>query len=117
MELSSKSKKVGRKQSAPMSAKDCEDQLTALAYERARERLQNGTAKSAEIVYFLQKGSPMERLKVERAQKEVELMNAKIEAIKQQAQMEVVYAEAIKAMTSYRGSAFDDAEEEIDDGD
>lgn len=117
MELSSKTKKIGRKQPAPRTAKDCEDQLTALAYERARERLENGTAKSAEILYFLTKGSPVEQLKVERAQKELELMNAKIEAIKQQSRMEVEYAEAIRAITSYRATAFDDAEEEIDDED
>ena len=88
-----------------------------MAYERAEERLRNGTAKSAEIVYFLQKGSPVERMKAEKAQKEVELMDAKIEAIKQQARMDLVYEEAIKAMTSYRGSAFEDVEEELDDED
>ena len=44
-------------------------------------------------------------------------MNAKIEAIRQQSRMEVEYAEAIRAITSYRATAFDDAEEEIDDED
>ena len=115
MKPSSDNKKVGRKLPAPKNAKGYEDQLIALAYDRARERLENGTAKSAEIVYFLQKGSPTERLKVERAQKEVELMNAKIDAIKQQARIDLMYEEAIKAMSSYRGTAFDDVEEEEDD--
>lgn len=114
MRPSSNDKKVGRKQYAPKSAQAYEEELTALAYERARERLENGTAKSAEIVYFLQKGSPTEKLKLERAQKEVELMNAKIEAIQQQARLDLVYEEAIKAMSDYRGTAFDDAEEEVE---
>lgn len=117
MKPSSDSKKVGRKLPAPRSAQSYEDQCISLAYDRARERLENGTAKSAEIVYFLQKGSPTERLKLERAQKEVELMNAKIDAIKQQARIDLMYEETIKAMSSYRGSAFDDAEEEVDDED
>lgn len=42
-------------------------------------------------------------------------MNAKIDAIKQQARLDLVYEEAIKAMSDYRGSAFDDAEEEFDE--
>lgn len=117
MKPSSNDKKVMRKQAAPKTAKAYEEQLISLAYDRARERLENGTAKSAEIVYFLQKGSPTERLKLERAQKEVELMNAKIDAIKQQARLDLVYEEAIKAMSDYRGSAFDDSEEEVDDED
>lgn len=115
MEPNSSDKKQERKFPAPKTAKGYEDNCIALAYQRAEERLRNGTAKSAEIVYFLQKGSPSERLKVERAQKEVELMNAKIDAIKQQARLDLVYEEAIKAMSDYRGSAFDDAEEEFDE--
>lgn len=117
MKPGSSDNKVVRKSPTPRTAKSYEDTLIALAYERAEERLRNGTAKSAEIVYFLQKGSPVERMKAEKAQKEVELMDAKIEAIKQQARMDLVYEEAIKAMTSYRGSAFDDVEEELDDED
>ena len=54
-------------------------------------------------------------MKEERAKKEVELMDAKIEAIKQQARIDLAYEEAIKAITSYRGSAFDDLEEELDE--
>lgn len=115
MEPSSSKTKGGRKSLTPKTAKGYEDTLIALAYERAEERLRNGTAKSAEIVYFLQKGSPVERMKAERAQKEVELMDAKIKAIQQQARMDLVYEEAIRAMTSYRGTAFDDVEEEMDD--
>lgn len=117
MKPGSSDKKVVRKSPTPRTAKSYEDTLIALAYERAEERLRNGTAKSAEIVYFLQKGSPVERMKAEKAQKEVELMDAKIEAIRQQARMDLVYEEAIKAMTSYRGSAFEDVEEELDDED
>ena len=117
MKPSSDSNKLGKKLPAPKTAKSYEEQCIALAYDRARERLENGTAKSAEIVYFLQKGSPTERLRLERAEKEVELMNAKIDAIKQQARIDLMYEEAIKAMSSYRGSAFDDAEEELDDED
>lgn len=115
MKPSSDDSKVGKKSITPKSAKGYEDTLIALAYERAEERLRNGTAKSAEIVYFLQKGSPIERMKAERAKKEVELMDAKIEAIKQQARIDLAYEEAIKAITSYRGSAFDDLEEELDE--
>lgn len=115
MEPKSSQKKVSGKRLAPKTAKGYEDDLVALAYERARERLQNGTAKSAEIVYFLQKGSPSERLKVERAEKEMQLMDAKIEAMKAQAKSELDYQEVLNAMFRYRGSAFDDAEEYEDE--
>jgi len=115
MEPSSGTKKVSRKYPTPKTAKGYEDSCIALAYGLAEERLRNGTAKSAEIVYFLQKGSPTEKLKLERAQKEVELMNTKIEAIKNQARIDVVYEEALRAISGYRGTAFDDVEEEDDD--
>ena len=115
MEPSSGTKKVSRKYPTPRSAKGYEDNCIALAYNLAEERLRNGTAKSAEIVYFLQKGSPVEKLKAERAQKEVELMQAKIDAIKNQERMDIAYEEALKAISSYRGSIFNDTEEEEED--
>lgn len=111
MKPNSSDAKVGRKHIAARTAKGCEDDLIALAYQRAEERLRNGTAKSAEIVYFLQKGSPTERLKAERAEKEMQLMDAKIEAMKAQAKSELDYQEVLNAMFRYRGSAFDEAEE------
>lgn len=80
-----------------------ENQLIALAYDAAEERIRNGTASSAEIVHFLRLGSSKERLDQEDKRKDIELKAAKTEALESQKRIEELYEGAISAMRKYQG--------------
>lgn len=86
-----------------MSAEARENQLIALAYDVAEERLRNGTATSQEVVHFLRLGSLKERKELEMMEKKTELMTAKTEALQSAKRIEELYANAIDAMKSYSG--------------
>lgn len=88
-----------------------ENQLIALAYDRAEERIRNGTASSAEIVHFLKLGSSKERLEQEDKRKDIELKTAKTEALQSMKRVEELYSGAIEAMRKYSGHANDEIEE------
>lgn len=81
-----------------------ENQLIALAYDVAEERLKNGTATSQEVVHFLRLGSMKERKELELIEKKNELMAAKTEALQSAKRIEELYTNAISAFKSYRGS-------------
>ena len=76
-----------------------ENELIALAYDAAEERIRNGTASSQEIVHFLKLGSSRERLEKET----MRLKQAKIDAIEAAENLEKTYNEAIAAFKSYKG--------------
>lgn len=78
-----------------------ENQLIALAYDLAEERLLNGTATSQEVVHFLRLGSMKERKELELMEKKNELMAAKTEALQSAKHIEELYADAISAFRSY----------------
>lgn len=85
-----------------------ENQLIALAYDVAEERLRNGTATSQEVVHFLRLGSMKERKELELMQKKIELDTAKTEALQSAKRIEELYSNAINAFKSYRSSASED---------
>ena len=80
-----------------------ENELIALAYDAAEERIRNGTASSQEIVHFLKLGSSRERLEKETLEAEMRLKQAKIDAIEAAENLEKTYNEAIAALKSYKG--------------
>ena len=80
-----------------------ENQLIALAYDLAEQRLRRGTASSQEVTLFLKMGSSRERLEQERLENENQLTQAKIEMLASQHRIEELYGEALRAMSSYRG--------------
>lgn len=88
-----------------------ENQLIALAYDAAEERIRNGTASSAEIVHFLKLGSSKERLEQEDKRKDIELKTAKTEALQSMKKSEELFAGAIEAMRTYSGHSNDNEEE------
>jgi hypothetical protein len=88
-----------------------ENQLIALAYDAAEERIRNGTASSAEIVHFLKLGSSKERLDQEDKRKDIELKTAKTEALQSMQRVEELYSGAIQAMRKYSGHSSDEMEE------
>jgi len=88
-----------------------EDQLIALAIQRAEEQLLNGTASAQVITHFLKLGSTKERLEKEIMEEQKKLLEAKTEAIKAEKTNEELFKEVINVMTKYNG------EEYVDDND
>lgn len=89
-----------------------EKQLIALAVDLVEQRLRDGTASSQETTHFLKLASQKAKLENERAAAELELMKAKTQAIKDQADMKILYKEAMDAMKVYSGHANEETEDE-----
>ena len=80
-----------------------ENQLIALAIDRAEQQIRDGTASSQVITHFLKLGSTKERLEKEKLEKENELLSAKKEALQSQGEMKEMYEQALNAMKRYSG--------------
>lgn len=80
-----------------------ENQLIALAIDRAEQQLLDGTASSQVITHYLKLGSTKERLEREKLERENELLRAKAESIQSAQRIEELYKNALDAMRSYRG--------------
>lgn len=89
-----------------------ENQLISLAIDLVEQRLIDGTASSQETTHFLKLASRKAKLEAERLEAENELIKAKIQALKDQADMKVLYADAIAAMRRYSGHGSDYAEDD-----
>jgi hypothetical protein len=94
-----------------------ENQLISLAIDLVEQRLLDGTASSQETTHFLKLATNKAKLERERFELENELIRAKTQALKDQADMKVLYADAIAAMRRYSGHGSDYDEEEDDDYD
>ena len=80
-----------------------ENQLISLAIDLVEQRLLDGTASSQETTHFLKLASRKAKLEAERQELENELIRAKTQALRDQADMKVLYADAIAAMRRYSG--------------
>lgn len=101
------------KRSPPaMTLEGRDDQLAALAYNLAEERLRAGTASNTLIEKVMQNGSRKYRLELEKLQRENELLVAKVKAIESASRIEELYSEAIKAMRLYSGEITDEDSED-----
>ena len=80
-----------------------ENQLIALAYDRAEQRLRDGTATSQEITHFLRLGSSREKLEQEFTKEKIEPSKAKKEMCESAKHIEELYTKAIDAMKLYGG--------------
>ena len=85
-----------------------ENQMIALAIDRAEERLLNGTASSQEIVFYLKLGSSKERLEQKETEQRIELAKAKTDAIKSSEDASKIYEKALMAFRSYSGATDED---------
>ena len=95
-----------------------ENQLISLAIDLVEQRLLDGTASSQETTHFLKLATNKAKLERERFELENELIRAKTQALKDQADMKVLYADAIAAMRRYSGhGSADYDDEECDDYD
>lgn len=92
-----------------------ENQLIALAIDLVEQRLIDGTASSQETTHFLKLASQKTKIELERAKLENELIKAKTQSLKDQADMKTLYADAIAAMRRYSGHGSDVDDEESDD--
>ena len=103
-----KDKKHSKKSPLPrqrpaLSPEAREDQLIALAVDRAEQQLIDGTASAQVITHYLKLGSSRERLEKEKTASEVELLQAKADSIKSAKRVEELYEEALNAMKHYGG--------------
>jgi hypothetical protein len=89
-----------------------ENQLVAAAMDLAEKQIREGKASSQVITHFLKLGSTRERAEQDRLANENLLLQAKVSSLQSAERMEQLYAEAMAAMTSYKGLSH---EEVIDD--
>ena len=94
-----------------MSPEAREQQLTSLAVDLVEQRLIDGTASAQETVHFLKLASQKTKLELERARLENELIKAKTQSIKDQADMKALYKAAIAAMRRYSGHGSDEEDD------
>lgn len=110
---SNKPLKNSREFAPAISPEARELQIASQAYDLVEQRIRDGTATSQETTYFLKLSSPSEKLRKEKLAKEIELLEAKTDAIKAVKRMDEVYMDAINAMRLYQGIGGEDNEEDI----
>lgn len=89
-----------------------EQQLISLAVDLVEQRLRDGTASAQETVHYLKLASSKTKVDLERAKLENELIRAKTQSIKDQADMKTLYLNAIEAMKRYSGHGSSNEEED-----
>lgn len=89
-----------------------EGQMISLAMDLVEDRLRNGTASSQETTHFLKiaANKKLDELNVRLAEKELELKEAKKQAIYSAERVEQLYTNALKAMQRYSGHGDEDDE-------
>lgn len=89
-----------------------ENQMISLAVDLVEQRLRDGTASAQETVHYLKLASTKAKLESERAQLENELIRAKIQSLRDQADIKKLYNDAIDAMRRYSGHGNGSEEQE-----
>lgn len=85
-----------------------EQQLVALAVDRAEQQLRDGTASAQVITHYLKLGSTREILEQQKMERENKLLEARVEQLASSQRMEVLYGDAITAMRKYQGQEVDE---------
>lgn len=80
-----------------------EAQLSSLAYDLAEQQLRDGTASSQVITHFLKLATVEKKLELRLLEREVELKQAKTEALQSAKRIEELYTNALDAMRNYSG--------------
>lgn len=83
------------------------NQLKALAFDVAEERLLDGSASNQLVIQFLKIDPVREELERTRLENENELLKARVGALESGQRIEELYAEALEAMKAYRGADAD----------
>lgn len=92
-----------------------ENQLIAQAVDLVEKRIRDGTASAQEVTHFLKLGSSTERLDQLKKRHEVELLEAKKEAMASSARTEELMKDALNAFRSYSGQMPDEDDDDYDD--
>lgn len=87
----------------PKTQEGREAQLINLAMNQAQKQLENGTATSQVLTYFLKLGASIAKLEKAKLEAEVELAKAKVSSIESQQHTEELYQEALSAFRTYTG--------------
>lgn len=85
-----------------------ENQLINYAVDLAEKQLREGTASAAVITHYLKLATTREKLEQTKLERQNILLEAQTEALNSAADMEKLYAKAIKAMSTYSGNVDDD---------
>ena len=88
-----------------------ENQLISLSIDAAKKMLLEGKAPTSIVLHYLKLATSRERLEREIMEKEMELKDAKIQALESQAKVEQLYADAMRAMQRYSGYGEEDSNE------
>lgn len=97
-----------RKNRPALTPEARENEMIALATDRAEEQLRNGTASSQVIVHYLKLGSTKERIEKEILERQKELIESKTESIKAARKAEEDYERVLDALRRYSGQDDDD---------
>lgn len=89
-----------------------QNQLISLAVDLAEQQLRDGTASSQLITHYLKLATTKEQLELKLLEKEVELKQAKTEALQSAKRIEELYTNALNAMRNYSGQGDPDEYEE-----
>lgn len=115
MDAPKKAKIRSKKHGAPgLTIESREKQLISLAVDLAEKQLSEGTASAQVITHYLKLGSTETRLEKEKLARENELLKAKTEALQSAKRMDELYAEALQAMSAYRGKIVEEADPDED---
>lgn len=93
---------------------DLTNRIGALAVRRSIQRLEDGTASSAEVIYWLNQTSPKTQLERQKLEAEAKLVQAKIDALEATKNSQADYAAALKAFKSYSPTQIDGGVEDAD---
>ena len=97
------SSNTSKKRRPALTPEARENQMIALAVDRAEEQLMNGTASSQIIVHYLKLATAKTQLENERLRSQIELDNAKAKAVRDMQDNGERYKEALEAFRSYSG--------------
>lgn len=84
------------------------NQLIAMSYDAAEEMISSGKATSQLLVHFLKQQTARDLLELAKLEKENLLLEARTDQIAASEDVRELYAEAIQAMTTYKGESPDD---------
>src|SRR5574344_2024207 len=94
----------------PRDPRARDEYMQALAMELSERRLREGTASSAEIVFWLKRSSP--KMKMENLELQNKLLSAKTEAINSERLGNEKYEEAMRMFAGYTGMGAHDEDGE-----
>ena len=97
-----------RKRKPALTPEARENQMIALAIDRAEEQLRDGTASSQIIVHYLRLASTKERLEKEIMERQKVLIEAKTQAYESVQETKELYSKALEAFRKYSGQGEDD---------